>query len=103
VEELRAFIRDKLDLPGTDVGGGWLIFDIPEADMECHPSAEVDRQRTGTHYVSFDCDDINKTVSELQSRGVDFVDEITDVGHGPAIHIEMPGGLPVELNQPSYK
>ena len=28
--ELRAFIRDKLGLPATDVGGGWLIFDLPE-------------------------------------------------------------------------
>ena len=30
---LRAFIRDKLGFPFTDVGGGWLIFDLPEADM----------------------------------------------------------------------
>src|SRR6188768_2477086 len=29
-EALRAFLRDKLDLKGTDVGGGWLIFDAPE-------------------------------------------------------------------------
>ena len=38
VEELRTFIRDKLGFRGTDVGGGWLIFDIPEADMGCHPA-----------------------------------------------------------------
>ncbi len=31
-DELRAFLRDKLLLSGTDVGGGWLIFDAPEAD-----------------------------------------------------------------------
>jgi hypothetical protein len=37
-EELRAFIRDKLGFPSTDVGGGWLIFDLPEADMGCHPT-----------------------------------------------------------------
>ena len=41
-EELRAFIRDKLGLPGTDVGGGWLIFDLPEADMGCHPANAAD-------------------------------------------------------------
>ena len=29
--ELRAFLRDKLGLDGTDVGDGWLIFDAPEA------------------------------------------------------------------------
>jgi hypothetical protein len=36
-EELRAFIRDKLQFPFTDSGEGWLIFDLPEADMGCHP------------------------------------------------------------------
>ena len=32
-EELRAFLRDKLQFPATDVGGGWLIFEPPPADM----------------------------------------------------------------------
>ena len=36
-EGLRAFLRDKLGLKGTDVGGGWLIFDAPEADLGVHP------------------------------------------------------------------
>ena len=35
-EALRAFLRDKLGLTSyTDVGEGWLIFDLPEADMGC--------------------------------------------------------------------
>ena len=38
-EALRAFLRDKLGLASyTDVGEGWLIFDLPEADMGVHPS-----------------------------------------------------------------
>src|SRR5437870_1686430 len=37
-EALRAFLRDKLGFPATDVGDGWLIFDLPEADMGCHPA-----------------------------------------------------------------
>jgi len=36
-EKLRAFIRDKLGFPHTDVGEGWLIFDLPEADMAATP------------------------------------------------------------------
>ena len=44
VEELRKYIKEKLGLPGTDVGGGWLIFDIPEADMGCHPATDTERQ-----------------------------------------------------------
>lgn len=101
--ELRAFISDKLGLPATDVGDGWLIFDLPEADMGCHPANAADGKPSGTHYVSFYCDDINQTVAELKGRGVVFSDEIADVGYGLAIHFEMPGGVPVELYQPAYK
>ena len=36
--ELREFLRDKIGLSATDVGDGWLIFDLPEADMGCHPT-----------------------------------------------------------------
>ena len=39
-EALRAFLRDKLGLDGTDVGGGWLIFGAPEADLGVHPTRE---------------------------------------------------------------
>jgi len=101
VEVLRAFIRDKLGFSCTDVGDGWLIFDLPEADMGCHP-AEPDGRPSGTHYISFYCDDIEKTVAELHSRGVEFVDSVRDVGYGLAIHFRMPGDFAVELYQPRY-
>ncbi len=42
-DELRLFLRDKLDLKATDVGGGWLIFDAPEADLGVHPTEGSDR------------------------------------------------------------
>jgi catechol 2,3-dioxygenase-like lactoylglutathione lyase family enzyme len=101
-EALRAFIRDKLGFPYTDVGDGWLIFNLPEADMGCHPSDTEDGQPSGTHYISFYCDNIEKTVAELRSRGVEFSDEISDVGYGLAIHFKMPGDFEVQLYQPHY-
>ena len=102
-EELRAFLRDKLQFPHFDVGDGWLIFEIPEADMGVHPTEAEDGAHAGRHYVSFYCDDIEETVEELTARGVDFIDEITDVGYGLAIHFRMPGDVEVELYQPSYQ
>ena len=48
----RAFLRDKLKLPFTDVGGGWLIFDLPEGDLGVHPVDE-DGGNAGSHDVSF--------------------------------------------------
>jgi catechol 2,3-dioxygenase-like lactoylglutathione lyase family enzyme len=70
--ELRAFLRDKLGFPSTDVGEGWLIFDMPEADMGCHPADAEDGAPPGTHHISFYCDDIQQTVAELRARGVEL-------------------------------
>ena len=101
-EELRAFIRDKLGFAFTDVGDGWLIFDLPEADMGCHPADPAEGGSAGTHSISFYCDDIRATVSELRQRGVEFTGEISDRGYGLVTHFKMPGGVEVQLYQPRY-
>ena len=104
-EATRAFLRDKLGFPFTDVGEGWLIFDMPEADMGCHPHDPSGQhgKAAGVHDISFYCDDIEKSVAELRDRGVEFTDEIADVGYGLAIHFKVPGGFELELYQPRYK
>ena len=102
-EELRSFLRDKLELPFTDVGEGWLIFDLPEAEMGCHPADAKDGSPPGTHNISFYCDDLEKTVKQLKQRGVEFIDEIADHGYGLVTHFKMPGGVEVQLYQPRYQ
>jgi predicted enzyme related to lactoylglutathione lyase len=103
-EALRAFLRDKLGFASfTDVGEGWLIFDLPEADMGCHPAMGEDGKESGTHNISFYCDDIKQTVEELKRRGVRFTDEVADQGYGLVTHFSMPGGVEVQLYQPLYK
>jgi catechol 2,3-dioxygenase-like lactoylglutathione lyase family enzyme len=101
-EALRAFIRDKLRFPSTDVGEGWLIFDLPEADMGCHPANAADGAPSGMHHISFYCDDIKRTVAELKGRGVEFTDEVADHGYGLVTHFKMPGGFTVQLYEPRY-
>ncbi len=101
-DELRAFIRDKLGFPYTDVGGGWLIFDLPEADMGCHPADDQEGKGSGTHNISFYCDDIEETVAELRGRGVEFTEGIQDVGYGLATHFRVPGGFQIQLYEPKY-
>ena len=104
-DALRAFLRDKLQFPATDVGGGWLIFDMPEADMGVHPTAADDPHNppAGTHNISFYCDDVQATVKELTARGVEFIDAVQDFGYGLVTHFKMPGGVVVQLYQPLYK
>ena len=101
-EAVRAFLRDKLGFPFTDVGEGWLIFDLPEADMGCHPAGDGDGAPSGTHDISFYCDDIVKTVAELKARGVEFTEPVTDHGYGLVTHFKVPGGFTLQLYQPLY-
>ncbi len=102
-DQLRAFLRDKLQLPFSDVGGGWLIFDFKEGDLGVHPTEGTDGAPSGQHDISFFTDDVAKTVSELKRRGVRFDDEIADHGYGLVTHLTMPGGVRVQLYQPKYK
>src|SRR5262249_40492222 len=101
-DELRAFIRDKLGFPFTDVGGGWLIFDLPDAEMGCHPAEPVQGPPSGTHHISFYCDNIDKTVAELKSRGAESAEGVADLGHALVTHFKMPGDFQVQLYQPRY-
>ena len=99
---LGAFLRDKLQFPFTDVGDGWLIFDLPEADMGCHPADAAEGVPSGTHDISFYRDDIAKTVADLKARGVEFTAPVADHGYGLVTHFKMPGGFAVQLYQPKY-
>ena len=101
-EALRAFLRDKLGFSYTDVGEGWLIFDLPDAEMGCHPAEAEEGQRSGTPHISFYCDDVHKTVAALKARGVEFTDGVTDAGYGLITHFKMPGDFQVQLYQPRY-
>jgi len=105
-EALRTFLRDRLGFSShTDVGGGWLIFDLPEADMGVHPSDERGShgQPAGTHDISFYCEDLRATIEELEGRGVVFDGEVVDAGFGLMIHFRMPGGVRAQLYQPHYR
>ena len=100
-EALRAFLRDKLGLSATDVGGGWLIFDVPEGDMGVHPT-DAGGPPSGTCDISFYCDDIAATVAEMKSRGVEFTAPVEDHGYGLVTWFNVPGGFKVQLYQPRY-
>ena len=101
-EALRAFMRDKLGFRATDVGGGWLIFDLPEADMGCHPADDEKAPPSGTHDISFYCDDIELDGRRACGSGVEFTGPVEDQGYGLVTHFRVPGGFEVQLYQPRY-
>jgi catechol 2,3-dioxygenase-like lactoylglutathione lyase family enzyme len=101
--ELRAFFRDVLGFPATDVGEGWLILQLPEADLGVHPTEEPESPPSGTPHISFYCDDIHETVAGLKRKGVEFLDEIADMGYGLVTHFKVPGDFAIQLYQPLYQ
>ena len=104
-DELRAFLRDKIGLSGRDIGEGWLIFDLPEADMGVHPAGHqtADGAPSGTADISFYCDDIHSTVKDLTAKGVEFKGEVEDHGYGWVTYFKVPGDFYLQLYEPKYK
>lgn len=101
-DELRDFLRDKLGLRATDVGEGWLIFDVPHAELACHPTDKGNGVPSGTADISFYCDDIKATIEELSARGVEFTEPVKDLGYGLGTFFEVPGRFKVQLYEPHY-
>jgi catechol 2,3-dioxygenase-like lactoylglutathione lyase family enzyme len=100
-EATRAFFRDVLDRPCVDAGGGWLIFNLPPAELGIHPTG-ADEMPTGTHRVSLMCDDIEQTMADLEAKGVRFTGPVSDEGFGLVTSMVIPGGVEMMLYQPRH-
>jgi hypothetical protein len=97
---LREFLQEMLFFAGRDVGDGWTIHPMPEADMGCHPTNG--EPTSGTWDVSFYCEDIRYSVATLKERGVEFVSDVEDQGFGLVTRFHVPGGFTVQLYEPKY-
>lgn len=93
----RAFFQDVLQLPSVDAGEGWLIFALPPAELGIHP----DETKT-FHALSLMCDDVEKTIAELRSKGVEFTQPVVDRGYGLVTALRIPGGGEMTLYQPKH-
>jgi len=102
----RAFFRDVLGLPGTDTGGGWLIFKSGPSELGVHPSSwEYDGQTGSTDQrfdVSLMCDDLQKTMAELIAKGAEFTGDVRTEQWGFTAQLRVPGAGQMTLYQPTY-
>jgi len=92
----RAFLRDVFNLPNVDVGGGWLIFGLPPAELAVHPS-----NRNDVHEFYLICDDVNALIAEMRKRRVDF-SEVKDQGWGLLTQVSLPAGGRLGIYQPRH-
>ena len=92
----RAFLRDVLKLPNVDVGGGWLIFGLPPAEVAVHPSA-----KNGVHEFYLMCDDVRAFVAEMGKHGIACA-PVQDQGYGLVTRVTLPGGGKLGVYQPRH-
>ena len=82
----RTFFRDVLKFPSVDVGDGWLIFALPDAEVAVHPSDQND-----VHQLYLVCDDIKAFVADMTKHGVTST-PVQDERWGLLTHVMLPGG-----------
>ncbi len=92
----RAFLRDVLNLPHVDAGGGWLIFGLPPAELAVHPSKKND-----VHEFYFLCADVREFVAAMKKRRV-RCSPIQSVGWGQLVRVTLPGGGKVGVYEPRH-
>ena len=100
-EAARAFFRDVLGFPAVDAGDGWLIFALPPGELAAHPGSGWGRSVEG-HELFLMCDDIERTVKELDSKGAAFAAPITDEGFGLMTRLVVPGAGEIGLYEPRH-
>ncbi|MBV8686634.1 MAG: extradiol dioxygenase [Alphaproteobacteria bacterium] len=82
----RAFLRDVLEIPSIDSGGGWLIFKLPPAELGVHGGEAND-----VHKLYLVCDGLDAAMARLAEKGV-ACDPVTTASWGRATSVPLPGG-----------
>ena len=92
----RAALRDVLGFPHVDVGGGWLIFALPPAEMAVHPGSSGDG-----HELFLMCEDIEEETGKLTAVGI-ACGPILYRGWGRLSMLTLPSGAQLGLYEPRH-
>jgi catechol 2,3-dioxygenase-like lactoylglutathione lyase family enzyme len=96
-EKTRAFFADVLGLSSVDAGGGWPIFALPPAELAVHPA-----DGGGRHQLYLMCDDIHATLAELQGKGAEVAQKVSDAGWGLLASVRLPDGSEFPIYEPRH-
>lgn len=80
----------------VDAGDGWMIYELPPAEVAIHPSS-----RSTHHELHLMCQDIESTRQQLGKLGIDSA-EPQDMGYGIVSEFTMPGGSVIGFYQPRH-
>jgi hypothetical protein len=92
----RAFFRDVLALPNVDVGGGWLIFGLPPAEIAFHAA-----ESSGKHELYLMVRNIEEFVGRMRALSIPCT-AIDDERWGRLVNITLPGGGALGVYEPRH-
>ena len=92
----RAFLRNVLQLTHVDVGGGWLIFGLPPAEVAVHPS-----DKDNVHEFYLMVDDVEGFIADMKKRKV-ACGPVHNQGWGMLTQVTLPGGGKLGVYQPRH-
>ena len=92
----RAFLRDVLKLRNVDAGEGWLIFELPPAEVAVHPY-----ERNNVHRFYLMTDDIEEFILEMEHHNVGC-EPVVEAEWGVLTNITLPGGGKLGIYQPRH-
>ena len=92
----RAFLRDVLELPSVDVGGGWLIFGLPPAEVAVHPS-----ERNDVHEFYLMCDNIEELIEAMRAHDI-ATSPVHAEPWGSVARLTLPGGGTLGVYEPRH-
>ena len=82
----RAFLRDVLEIPCIDSGGGWLIFKLPPAELGVHGG----EQTASTSFIS--CATTSTRFVAAWPQGRRNTADRSEESWGRATGVPLPGG-----------
>jgi len=92
----RAFLRDVLEIPSIDAGGGWLIYKLPPTEMGVHGGEQND-----VHQLYFMTDNLDSAIEMLAGKGVQCSEPFR-ASWGRATSVPLPGGGKIGLYEATH-
>ena len=107
-EATRAFLRDVLGWAFVEEpdSQGWLIFRSGPSEIGVHPTHQIYEGQTYDsprhHQIFLMCDDLARTMTELQSKGAEFAGPVEAQAYGTTAMLKVPGADDIILYEPRH-
>jgi len=92
----RDFFKNVLQFPNVDIGHGWLIFELPPAELAIHPSTE-----NGLHEFYLICDNIHLFLEEMARHKI-ICTALENQRWGILTYVTLPGGGKLGVYEPRH-